>query len=341
MYWGTAQLYFVLIIFMGKTKDIQSRYKILNDLLRSGSITLKELHAQVNSHLENLYGIAASVSLRTVQTDIENFRNNGAPIEYVNKTYKYTEPGYDYFKRALSSFETEQILQAAQIIKQLKCFEHHEELINIYNKLENRVALSGEFDDVLVQFDKKTNVAGTQYLSDLIDALKHKNVISFLYKPFVSAVAHEVIMHPYLLKEYNSRWYIIGRDGFADKVYNYALDRICSNIKLSNRKFIPPHKSFYSSYHQNIIGVTIPDKAVIENIELCFDINRAPYIQTAPLHETQKEVSRTTSHVVFSYNLIINRELISTILSFGNDVKVLVPASLKNTITQIATKMNS
>ena len=65
------------------------------------------------------------------------------------------------------------------------------------------------------------------------------------------------------------------------------------------------------------------------------------YIETNPLHPSQKVLKRNvpeiyadwiSTHNIITLNVIINHELVNTILSFGKDLIVLEPLSLKKTI---------
>jgi predicted DNA-binding transcriptional regulator YafY len=57
--------------------------------------------------------------------------------------------------------------------------------------------------------------------------------------------------------------------------------------------------------------------------------NRFNYIKTKPLHLSQHVISEDNGHTTISINVKINKELIALILSFGSDIEVLSPASLR------------
>ena len=55
---------------------------------------------------------------------------------------------------------------------------------------------------------------------------------------------------------------------------------------------------------------------------------------TKPLHLSQRIISEDDGYTKISINVKINKELISLLLSFGPDVEVIAPASLRAMIAK-------
>jgi predicted DNA-binding transcriptional regulator YafY len=68
--------------------------------------------------------------------------------------------------------------------------------------------------------------------------------------------------------------------------------------------------------------------------------NRFNYIKTKPLHLSQRIISVEPDFANISINVKINNELISLILSFGPDVEVIAPASLRKMIANSVSAMS-
>jgi predicted DNA-binding transcriptional regulator YafY len=68
----------------------------------------------------------------------------------------------------------------------------------------------------------------------------------------------EKIVHPYLLKEFRNRWFLLGREGDATRVTNYALDRI-KKIKPSNEQYLDNDLFNAFQYFNHLIGVSVPE----------------------------------------------------------------------------------
>jgi len=87
-------------------------------------------------------------------------------------------------------------------------------------------------------------------------------------------------------------------------------------------------------YFNNILGITLPENTKPALIELSFTPERAPYIKTKPIHTSQKILKEDETAFTVQLELVINKELISLLLGFGKDVKVLKPESLKMQIME-------
>lgn len=79
------------------------------------------------------------------------------------------------------------------------------------------------------------------------------------------------------------------------------------------------------------MGVSFPANKTIENVVLKFSAHRFPYVKAKPIHGSQKVLSETDR--LIGLKLMPNRELESIILSFGDDVEVLEPLSLRKGIS--------
>jgi predicted DNA-binding transcriptional regulator YafY len=110
------------------------------------------------------------------------------------------------------------------------------------------------------------------------------------------------------------------------------LDRIIS-IEVTALKFIDSEIIWEDisneDYFGDIIGVSKPEKADLEKIELLFTPSLAPYIVTKPIHSSQID-KQVEDGLIVKIEVIPNYELEQLILSFGEGVKVLKPQSLVN-----------
>ena len=116
--------------------------------------------------------------------------------------------------------------------------------------------------------------------------------------------------------------------------HQYGLERINSRITPLKTPIYYRHLKFdESTFYKNVIGVTVPKGKTPEKVILAFSSVRSNYILTNPLHLSQKLVREGKIQTTFSYELILNPELETTILSFGADVVVIKPESLRIAIS--------
>lgn len=113
-------------------------------------------------------------------------------------------------------------------------------------------------------------------------------------------------------------------------ITNLALDRIV-HFEQSATPFIENTIiEDFDDYFYDIVGVSFPTDGKVEKVILQFSPRRFPYIISKPIHGSQKTIS--PSEGLISLDVIPNRELESIILSFGDDVEVLAPESLRRAI---------
>jgi predicted DNA-binding transcriptional regulator YafY len=118
---------------------------------------------------------------------------------------------------------------------------------------------------------------------------------------------------------------------YNNKLYTIPLDRIVDMQEI-RKDFIPNTTIDIDEYFKDIIGTT-KEIGPIENIRLQFSEHRFPYVETKPIHGSQKIIDHGKR--IIEINVIPNKELKSHILSFGNDVEVLSPQKLREEIRGI------
>lgn len=174
--------------------------------------------------------------------------------------------------------------------------------------------------------EKIPHIKGSAYLGKIIRAIREKKVLRIYYQPFYEDKPYFAEVHPYLLKEYKSRWYMIGLNDFKDQLRTYSLDRI---------RDIEESKSAYrvqtfsaADYFKNAIGIISPegDPPVIR---VAVQKTQAQYLITQPWHESQNIEEETDEETIFHFRVHPTYEFISLLLSYGKDLRVLSPDSLR------------
>ena len=180
-------------------------------------------------------------------------------------------------------------------------------------------------------FDENIDLRGRSHFALLFAAISNKQVLSITYKNFKRNIEQKFIVHPYYLKQFNGRWFLVGYSSNIEKFSLLAFDRIVS-IDNEHVEYIHNGEYDFNEYFDDMIGVTKPDGASVEKVKIWISAQRWPYIETKPLHGSQKIVSQDKNGVTIQIEVYINRELEQLILSFGKDIKVLEPIGLRNSI---------
>jgi predicted DNA-binding transcriptional regulator YafY len=178
-------------------------------------------------------------------------------------------------------------------------------------------------------FDTNIDYSGYRFITPMFNAIVNRRVMSVKYAPF-DKEAFTLTFHPYFLKQYNNRWFVFGyNEEMKIPTWNLALDRIVDENETNGA--YKSDSTDWEDYFFDIIGVTRPEGNPIE-VELLFESSRAPYIETKPLHPTQKARRMEDSSLFVRLKLIPNKELTSMLLSFGNSVQILSPVELRQQI---------
>ncbi|MEZ4988712.1 MAG: WYL domain-containing protein, partial [Saprospiraceae bacterium] len=139
---------------------------------------------------------------------------------------------------------------------------------------------------------------------------------------------------PYLLKEYNKRWFLIGFDHAEQRVHTFPLDRILDWASDPLTHFYRHPLFVPDNWYRHVYGVSMPHDPLPEEILLEVTQHRKQYMLSKPLHPTQELVSETDGHALFRFHLIINFEWEQLILSYADDMRVCKPASLASRLQE-------
>lgn len=239
--------------------------------------------------------------------------------------YRYEDPNFTIYNNDMSIEEVNNLRSTIQMLGRYRGTPANAWLEEVISNLEYRFGVKANAEN-LISFEQNDKLQGLEHLSDIIDATVNHQPLKLHYRTF-KGHEFETICHPYYVKQYNNRWFLLGRDEKYDTIGNYALDRIVS-FKKVDVPFCNNTEINFDTYFNDVIGVTVP-KADIETVVLRFSENRFPYVVSKPLHHSQvvNKEQRTVTITVKP-----NNELNQLIFSFIPDVEVLAPYSLRETI---------
>jgi len=324
---------------MPTTKNQDIRLEVLDELLSIKKWTLEELLDRVNQRIGDHLN---TINKRTLFRDIKYLiEEKNAPIhrpERNDDLYYYTET-FSLKNIPLDQDEIALLKNAIEILKQVDNFYILNEVEEVIRKLENRIHVQTNNDVPFVQFEKHTSSLGNEYINDLIEAIKSKVSLRISYQPYTKTSPSEKVVHPYLIKEFRNRWFLIGREGNANRITNYSLDRI-KKIKSSPETYIENDIFDPKEYFKHLIGVSVPEGAKPEEIWIKVYKQAVPYVLSKPIHFNQ-EIVKTFKNgtILIKLNLIINYELKSYLLSYGPGLEVKKPTSLREDVDGFVTEM--
>lgn len=328
--------------FMPANKNALFRYALLDACLqRRRRWTFDELLQAVGDAYRDRYGPEARISPRTLRGDIANMKPGGvtgydAPIEFTSgRGYRYTVPGYAILQSPISLYDLPVLQQVLANLRQLLGLGFTEELEELVQRLEYRLS-QADFapPPAIIQFEVAPTYVGLPWLAPLYRTIRQGQAVALRYQPFHAAEPLAKLVHPHLLKEYHHRWFLLGVEDGQTRVSTFALDRIQALDVHTDMRYCPIGID-PETYFRHIIGAAVPEAAAVETIRLRFTAVRAPYVRTKPLHPGQQVVADDLDGMEVVLCLIPTQELLTQLLSYGADLEVLAPASLRAKMQQV------
>lgn len=227
--------------------------------------------------------------------------------------------------------ELEKLRQATALLDKYKFSDVFGDISGSLQKVIDVIEISSSQgsggNDDFISPEKAPHFRGSEYLVPIILAIREEQVLRIYYQPFYEDKPYFADVHPYLLKEYRSRWYLIGLHDFKEQLRTYSLDRIRDIRKAE----LPYRKKSISArqYFRNSIGIIAPEGEP-PRIRIAVQKTQAQYLITQPWHESQNIEEEDDERVIFSFRVHPTYEFKSLLLSHGKDLQVLEPESLKN-----------
>lgn len=341
-----------------------TRYKILDELLSSRyhNYSLDDLTEEVGKRLAEMYPNTNGVVRRTIEKDIYYLEYEGpfmVDIErYSVSAYdrekqknitkqclRYSRPGFSIFKKELSNDEEYLLREALSILGQFDGLPNLDALESLRLGLGVR-----QNENKIISFTRNP-LENSNLLGELFTSISQKQVIELHYHKFESPNdILSVNLFPYLLKEYNRRWYVIGQTETGSKLLNFSLDRIDKVVPLPSHNYLE-YEGDINEFFDDIIGVTNYDENVVEPILFWVSDTSKDFVACKPLHDSQKrykaETEKTyrelypslTGGYFFSIQCKENYELIRELCSFGENLIVLSPNSIREKVKERISKM--
>jgi predicted DNA-binding transcriptional regulator YafY len=256
------------------------------------------------------------------------------------KYYTYEDAKYSIVNIPITEKDLNKLGEVTEILKQFKGFSFFGELGIMVQKLEDKISAARTKQSMVIDMEKNENLQGLDNIEIIYRAIKNKLVLEIWYQSFKAKRPGKILFHPYLLKEYRNRWFVIGTKAGEQAIINLALDRI-KDIDIDKETAYYQNPDFdQANFYKDVIGVTVTRMRPV-NVHLLFDNQNAPYVLTKPLHHSQKVIAENENGVEISIKVKLNFELEREILGFGDGVKVLAPEGLKKRIATILKNASS
>lgn len=190
--------------------------------------------------------------------------------------------------------------------------------------------------------------SGDLLLVEITRAMENNKMLHLTYRKFVDSEPYQCDVEPYCLRLFRQRWYLLAHRTDRSYLAIYALDRMIS-VQESDATFVLPADFDAEQYFAPMYGVFQPSAGQQpEEIRLRTYQGEWNYLRTLPLHSSQQEVIprysedsdyarayNNNEYVDFRLCLCPTHDFCMELLSRGQQIEVIEPASLRDRIRQM------
>lgn len=363
---------------MPSNKNAVIRYMYLDQMLsdRYNKYTCEELMKKVNERLElagyptiggdqSDYDRYIKSGKRVIQLDIQALQESPFNMEidsseklYGSPVYRYADQTQSLFSKPLSDDEKRLLQEVLNTLGQFAGLDSFEWLNDLQEKLNDKRAFGrGEYDKEMpanrkiISFSSNDYLEGKDFLGTLFALISNKKVVDVEYEPFGEA-SRTIRLYPYLLKQYNDRWYLIGTPlatpefPYREDFYvNLPLDRMNGVTAVDGVDYIDCDE-FFEERYDDIVGITWLKEEDLTEILIAVKNTYTGYVDTKPLHGSQAKLSADRQaelhdkygafegYTFYTLTLKPNRELYNTIYRNGDNIVLLSPSRIRENMIQ-------
>ena len=333
---------------MPLNKNAMARYHRLDACLkdRNRRYYIEDLIRECSDAIRTSGDTEATVSRSQVFADIKHLME-----EYpgkITKTrgergrvyYRYADPDFSINNRPLSVDEVKMIRDTIKMLGRFKGLPHFDKLEDAAKRFEEFGLTSGNFD--CVGFESNEDLVGLDHFDGLFKAIVGRQVLKIRYSPSFGK-EEDRIFHPYYLKQYNCRWFLLGFDVKAQSIRNFALDRIKEFSVMDDIEYIPYSAGGFEEYFKDVVGVTVIENEPVQDIEfLVYDEKTYNYLLTKPFHSSlslMKEYGSPEDPARMKVTVRPNFELEAVLLRYADNIRIVSPEPFRQRFLARARKI--
>lgn len=176
--------------------------------------------------------------------------------------YRYSDPDFTINAQPLTEDEARQLRSVIITLRRFRGLPSNAWVDEVISNLEWRFGLRGKQEN-MIGFEQNPYLRGLNLLPDIIDAATSHQAVRITYRNYKNCdEEYTVVVHPWYIKQYNNRWFLMAYDAEADRISNYALDRIQNFNVEEDVAYIPNKEVDFEHYFDDVFGVTIPPSDV-------------------------------------------------------------------------------
>ncbi len=320
---------------MPANKSALRRYMIIDQVLRNTMRPYPTMDDFLNACADkDIY-----VTDESIQKDIRFMKDPSpdgfdAPIRYnrTHKGYEYTDPDYSIRKFALPEEDVMAVLESVDLVRSLGGGRFSHKFISAMEKVLS--ASLEEFVQVkqdvpVLQTMSTPESRGFEYFDLLYKACQRGIPVSFVHYNYQKRRFKSILLHPFLITEFENKWYVHGYSEQHEEVRVFGLDRLYHPMLLKLSYKTTDTAVIQSRLHDmyGVFAIRGYQKCKIRIVASAFITS---YFSAYPIHASQKIRKTNGGSGIITFDLIPTLELARLFLSHGKHLMVLGPKWFKD-----------
>ena len=178
--------------------------------------------------------------------------------------------------------------------------------------------------------------SGHLYLTQVMEAMTENLEVIIDYHKYTSSESETLTIHPYAVKEYAKRWYIIAYCKERDGLRVYGLDRV-RDMEVTGKKFRMTAGFDVDELFATSFGIYLPGGKG-QTITFRCSESEAKFLRDLPIHRSQEELRKEGDSVIFSIFVCPDKNLIMEICKHGNRIEIISPIEVREAVKEELTK---
>ncbi|HQV53495.1 MAG: WYL domain-containing protein [Flavobacteriales bacterium] len=253
-----------------------------------------ELHEYMSSR-------GFELSPRTLQRDIEQIREDLG----VEVAYDREENTYQIVSKTKGTAVLSQLMERAQLIK----------------LFQDQTTVK----ELPAQLELEGSLKGLSHMPQILRSIREHKEVVLTTRTGKKGKVKEYSIHPVSIREYQSRWFVLGIATQNGRPVSYGLDKVIL-VVLKSATITAEEVGEVRKRFAQIVGVDATT-AKVEKVKVRFVSEVANELRLRPWHHSQREGKRKGDHVTFHWKLRPNKDLIERIIQYGADAQVMEPRS--------------
>jgi predicted DNA-binding transcriptional regulator YafY len=318
---------------MPTNKNAYQRYVVIDSMLRNKMRPFPTMQDIIDACWERL---DVETTLNTLEKDIKQMKRSvpdgfDAPISYdrYHRGYYYTDSDFKLGNLDLSDDDIASIRESLALVQSIGAGRIDEKFSHAMQKVLATVA------EVYEQPQNKQAAAylqtmsvppsrGFEHFELFAKACREQIPVSFVHYAYRKRRFTTVFLHPFLIKEFDNKWYLFGYSEKHGAVRHFGFDRIFSPLLLQ-KPFSTFDQTQTFEVLANSYGVFPIPEAKKQRIKLGVSSLATHYFEAYPLHRSQVLNKAADGSAELILELVPTIELSRLILWHGRHVQVLSP----------------